>query len=101
VNLELRVQSDEDAIILHCGGHITSGDTCHAFRTAVVDLLRRHHNIIVDLGGVDCMDRRGLEALVGLYSSARTAKASVRFVNLTIDVTDSQRNKIQPHTLAG
>ena len=98
VNLELRIQPDDDAIVLCCDGQIIAGDTSLAFRSAVLDLLHRHHNIIVDLSGVHCMDRRGLETVVSLYSSARTAQARVRFVNLKIEISDSHPRSNQLQT---
>ena len=35
-SLEMRVESAEDAIILHCEGEISAGDTRMAFRSAVL-----------------------------------------------------------------
>lgn len=93
VGLELRIRADSDPVVLYCGGEIVSGESVQAFRSAVIDLLHRHHNVIVDLTGVRRMDRRGLETLVGLYSAARIAHASVKFENLTIEVTDSHTHR--------
>jgi anti-anti-sigma factor len=93
VSLELRIRDDSDPVVLHCGGEIVSGETVQTFRSAVIALLQRHHSVIVDLSGIRCMDRRGLETLVGLYSTARIAHASVKFANLTIEVTDSHTHR--------
>jgi anti-anti-sigma factor len=101
VNLELRVRSEDDAIVLHCQGQITAGETSRAFRSAVMSLLGQHHKIIiVDLSGIHCMDRNGLEVLVSLYSSARTARATLKYDNLTTEVSDSHSNGDQLHILA-
>ena len=89
VNLELRAETDHDAIILHCNGQIVAGETSQTLRSEVVDLLPRHHKIIVDLSGIHCLDRSGLELLVSLYSSARTAGTTLKYVNLRTQLTDS------------
>ena len=101
MNLELRIQPARDVVVLHCGGEITAGDTAQAFRSAVVELLHQHDNVVVDLGGIQCMDRRGLETIVSLYSSARTAQARVRFANLAIGVSDSRDSGKNFQKLAG
>jgi anti-anti-sigma factor len=101
VNLELRTQSGAEAMVLHCAGQIVSGETSQALRSAVVDLLQRHQKVIVDLGKIDYMDRNGLETLVGLYSSARTAKVNVTFENLTIAVSDSHTRSSHLQQRAG
>jgi anti-anti-sigma factor len=100
VNLGLRIQSSDDAVVLYCVGEITSGQTRDAFRSGVIDLLHRHKNV-VDLEKVQCMDRSGLESLVGLYSSAHTARARVKFVNLTIEINDSRPPRPELRKLAG
>ena len=96
---ETHVQPDREAIILYCMGHITRGENAVAFRAAVADSLRRGHTIIVDLGGVERLDRVGLEALVSLYSSARTAGATLKYRNLKVPVSDSHRHQ-QIHSVA-
>jgi anti-anti-sigma factor len=94
VDLELRVESGRDDVtVLHCKGQITAGETSRAFRSEVVDLLPRHHKIIVDLSGIHSLDRSGLEVLVSLYSLARTAKTTLNYRNLKTQLTDSH-----PHT---
>jgi anti-anti-sigma factor len=92
-SLEMRVESAEDAIILHCEGEISAGDTRMAFRSAVLDLLHQNHKIIVDLGGIRSMDRSGLEILVSLYPTARTAGTTLKYENLTAQVSDSRPSR--------
>ena len=88
--LNLDVECIHDEVILHCHGHLTGALTSTAFKAAVVDLLHEHRLITVDLGGIGSLDRRGLETLVALYSSARTAGATIRYEHLSIPLTDSR-----------
>jgi anti-anti-sigma factor len=101
VNLRLRVEpGPDDAIVLHCDGEISAGETSQAFRSGVVDLLPRHHKIMVDLSGIHRLDRSGLEVLVSLYSSARTAGTRLKFVNLTAPLSDSHPHRNRFHKVA-
>ena len=100
VNLELCIQSDQDATTLYCKGEIIAGETSSLFRSAVVELLHQHPNVRVDLSGVHCMDRSGLETLVSLYSSARTSRSRVKFVNLMVAVSDSHQRRSHLQKLA-
>ena len=100
VNLELRTEPGHDAIVLHCNGHIVAGETSQALRSEVVALLPRHHKIIVDLSGVHCLDRSGLEVLVSLYSSARTSGTTLKYMNLRTQLTDSHPHRNQSHKMA-
>ena len=88
--INLRVERIHDELILHCHGHLTGTRTSTAFKTAVVDLLHEHRLVTVDLGGIDFLDRSGLETMVALYSSARTAGATLRYEHLSVPLTDSR-----------
>src|SRR5215472_14822672 len=87
VRLSYHAESRNDALVLHCRGQLTAR-TRLALRSGVLDLLYRHHRIIVDLGRIDYLDRSGLEMIVSLYSSARTAGATLKFVNLATEVSE-------------
>jgi hypothetical protein len=52
----------------------------------VADLLQSNPVVIVDLSQVDYMDSSGLGILVGLYSTARTTKATLKYRNLLASV---------------
>lgn len=101
LDLELRIEPNSNGIILHCKGQITGGRTCLAFRSAVKDLLHRHPTIIVDLSEIHRLDRRGLEVLVSLYPSARSAGSTLKYVNLRTQLRDSEPHKQQQQKLAG
>jgi anti-anti-sigma regulatory factor len=93
VDFEFRVQSAPDGIVLHCKGQITAGETSQAFRATVGNLVSRHPKIIVDLGGIHSLDRRGLELIVSLYSTARTAGATLKYVNLAVPLSDPHHHR--------
>jgi anti-anti-sigma regulatory factor len=99
-NFETDAQPGHDATILYCKGQLTRGENAVAFRAAVADSLRRDHTVIVDLGAVERLDRGGLEALVSLYSSARTAGATLKYRNLKVNVSDSHRHQQIPNVAA-
>jgi anti-anti-sigma regulatory factor len=88
--LEMRIEAGDEAKILYCEGQITCGETSEAFKAAIVELFHQHKNIIVDLGGIRRMDRIALATLVSLYPPARNAGSSVKYVNLTVDVSDAR-----------
>lgn len=100
LDLELRVEPNSNGIVLHCKGQITTGPTCLALRSAVKDLLHRHPTIVVDLSEVHRLDRRGLEVLVSLYPSARSAGSTLKYVNLRTQLRDSDPRKQQQQKLA-
>jgi anti-anti-sigma regulatory factor len=93
VNFDFRVESAPDGIVLYCIGEITAGETSRAFRATVGDLLPRRTKIIVDLGGIQRLDRRGLELIVSLYSTARTAGATLKYVNLAVPVSNPHHSR--------
>jgi len=99
--INLQVERMDDALILHCHGHLTGERTSTTFKAAVVDLLHQHRLVTVDLGGIDSLDRSGLETMVGLYSSARTAGATLRYEHLCVPLTDSRPIKGHPGSLGG
>ena len=91
--INLNVERIHDELILHCQGHLTGGQTSTTFKATVVDLLHQHRMVTVDLGGIDSLDRTGLETMVALYSSARTAGATLRYEHLSVPLTDSRPTK--------
>jgi anti-anti-sigma regulatory factor len=91
MDLDLRVEAACHSVTLHCQGQITAGETRDAFKATIVDLLQRNYEmIIVDLGGIHCLDRNGLATLVSLYSPARNAGKTLKYENLTVPVSDSR-----------
>jgi anti-sigma B factor antagonist len=74
--------------VLDCSGRIIFGDESAALRDIVKQLIGEHKNIVLNLGGVNYIDSGGLGTLVALYTSARSANASIKLSNLTPRVGD-------------
>jgi anti-anti-sigma regulatory factor len=92
-DLEFLVRRVADGVVLVCKGTIGEGETADAFRRAVADLLPHNPKVVVDLSEIHCLDRRGLEIIVSLYATARTAGATLTYVNLTVPVSDRPSKK--------
>ncbi len=90
MSIELRSQIKGDAAVLYCSGQLAADDEAGVLRATVSDLLQQRPEVIVDLAQIDYMDSSSLSVLVGLYSSARTAKSNLKFVNLGISVDYSR-----------
>ena len=64
--LNLKVQENEEAVVLHCNGALVRGEETNLLCTAV-----HHHgrNVILDLSGVTSIDAGGIGALIALQSA--------------------------------
>lgn len=93
LGLEFHTSLRNNDAVLYCKGQIIEGETGVTFKTEVAKLLRQRPKVIVDLGQIQEMDGTGLAVIVGLYSCARTAKATVKFVNLSIPVDHAGPHK--------
>jgi len=69
------------AIVVHCTGKITS-DSIQQFKATVKPLLSESQTVVLDLTNVTYLDSSGLGAIVGLYISAKTARAQLKLINL-------------------
>jgi anti-anti-sigma factor len=64
--LNLKVEENEEAVVLHCNGALVRGEETNLLCTAV-----HHHgkNVILDLSGVTSIDAGGIGALIALQSA--------------------------------
>jgi len=64
--LNLKVQENEEAVVLHCNGALVRGEETNLLCTAV-----HHHGktVILDLSGVTSIDAGGIGALIALQSA--------------------------------
>lgn len=86
MNTDLLAPVDDDTAVLCWQGRLTADESGRVFRAKVVELLKQCPTVIVDLSGVDYMDGSGLGILVGLYSTARTARSTLKYRNLVVSV---------------
>ncbi|HJY79681.1 MAG TPA: STAS domain-containing protein [Candidatus Binatia bacterium] len=93
MGIELRSESSDDAAIIYCSGEVKAGEEGHSLRTTVAEWLRRRRQVTVDLGNVEYIDSGGLGILVSLYPIARTAGATLKYVNLVTRVDYSRPSK--------
>ena len=75
-------------IVVDCSGRIVFGEESASLRILVKDLLTKSRQLVLELGEVAFIDSGGLGALVGLYSSARTAGGDIKLANLSPRVRD-------------
>ena len=93
MGIELRFESSSDKAVIYCSGEVKSGEEGHHLRETVADWLHKYRKVIVDLSGVRYIDGGGLGVLVSLYPIARTAGATLKFVNLVTPVDYSKASK--------
>lgn len=67
--------------IIHCAGRIT-GASNNSLKAAVKPLLTEGKTVVLDLTNLSYMDSSGLGTIVGLYVSAKAAKANLKLINL-------------------
>lgn len=94
MSIEFRSQIKGNAAVLYCSGQLAADDEAGVLRATVSDLLQQRPEVIVDLGQIDYMDSSALSVLVGLYSSARTAKSTLKYVNLAVPVDYSRTSHL-------
>ena len=74
--------------IVECNGRIVLGDESSELRQMVRDLLKDHHQLVLDLGNVAYIDSSGLGVLVALWSSAKKCGGEIKLANLSPEMND-------------
>jgi len=90
MSIELRSETNENAATVYCSGEVKAGEEGRQLRTKVSECLKQSRSVIVDLSNVRYMDSSGLGVLVSLYPIARTAGATLKYVNLVTPVDFSK-----------
>jgi anti-sigma B factor antagonist len=88
MQLKLATRTVDGILIVDCVGRIVFGDESGYLRDTVKQLLLENKRIVLNLGETNYIDSGGLGTLVALYTSARTAGASIKLANLTKRVGD-------------
>ena len=86
MSIDFRSELGDDRAVLYCAGQLRVGDETDRLREFVTRLFCQRSKIVLDLGQVQEIDSGALSVLVGLYSTARTAKGEIEYRNLTIPV---------------
>lgn len=80
-SLSLDIETKGSQSIVHCHGRLVS-ETGNILYTAVRELIRENHCIVLDLTDVKFVDSMGLGTLVRIYVSCKSGGASLQLVNL-------------------
>ena len=86
--LKMNTRLLDGIVVLDCSGRIIFGEETTALREKVKQLLGETKQIVLNLGEVNYIDSGGLGTLVALFTSARSAGASIKLANLTQRVGD-------------
>ena len=87
MSIEFRSEVNADRAILYCAGQLKAGKETSELRERVTHLLHQRSTVVLDLGRIYYIDSGALSVLVGLYSSARTAHAEIKYQNLVTPVS--------------
>ncbi|MCC7153410.1 MAG: STAS domain-containing protein [Bryobacterales bacterium] len=89
MSVSIQVRQVGDVTIMSCTGQITLGEATSAFRNTVREILNKGaQKLLIDLGKVTYLDSSGIGELVGSYSSASRAGASMKLVHLPKKIYD-------------
>ena len=97
VSISLRSKVNDDSAILYCSGQLIAGEEGVLLRRALRELFEQRHKVVVDLANIDYIDSNGLSVLVGMYPAARTAGATIKYVNLATPVDYRRQRMAWPH----
>jgi anti-sigma B factor antagonist len=89
MSFTLQRRTTAGVIVVACGGHMTLGEATSLFRDSLRDILRAgEKKIVLDLADVSYLDSSGVGELVGTYTSATNAGATVKLARLPRKVKD-------------
>jgi anti-sigma B factor antagonist len=77
-----------DITVLKCSGRIVDGEESAALQEHVDALIPESPSIVLDLGGIDFIDSRGLGVLVRLLSHVRVAGGDLKLCSVPARVTE-------------
>lgn len=80
--LTIEARRVDDVAIADCSGRIVFGEETTLLQDRIKALLAETTKIVLNLQNVAYIDSRGLEALVGLYNSARQAGGAIQLCHL-------------------
>ena len=86
--LKLSTRTVEGVTILDCTGRVVFGDESSQLRDEVKRILEKTPNLVLNLHDVSYIDSGGLGTLVGLFTSARSAKGNIKLAGLNHRVID-------------
>jgi anti-sigma B factor antagonist len=81
VRLRLEVHECDGVTLVHCTGRITYRNEAASLSKTVIGLLPGARCLVLDLGGVECIDSAGLGDLVVLYMRTRASDCSFKLAS--------------------
>lgn len=83
MSLQIETRVNGDVTTISCHGDIRLGEGTSLFRNTLREILKSGvRKIILDLGEVNYLDSTGIGEMVGGYTSAHAAGASIRMARL-------------------
>ena len=86
--LKVSTRTVDGVMVVDCSGRIVFGDEAILLREQVKAALAKANAVVISLAGVSYIDSGGLGTLVGLYTSARSAKAQLKLAAMNERVID-------------
>jgi anti-sigma B factor antagonist len=71
-----------DVVVVQCNGRIVGGDDVHTLQLHLEKTFSLHHDVVLQLAGVDFVDSSGLGALVRMVSTARVKGGALKLCAL-------------------
>jgi anti-sigma B factor antagonist len=81
--LQIAISKMDGAIVVYLSGAILFGEDPASLRIFVKQLLKKSHQVVLDLEGVTHIDSGGVGTLVGLYVSARRLGGDIKLASLS------------------
>ena len=85
--LAFTVEHKGDAAIVRCRGRLVAG-LCSDFHAKIKPLFSESKRVVLDLTDLDSVDSMGVDILVRLYASAKSAGSCLELINLNKKVRD-------------
>jgi anti-sigma B factor antagonist len=82
MSLRLDSRPVGDVIVVQCIGRIVAGADVHSLQAYLERVLPKHHDVVLQLEGVEFVDSSGLGALVRLVSTARANGGDLKLCTL-------------------
>jgi anti-anti-sigma factor len=88
VKLKFEVSARQGVVILHCKGRMAYREDAAALMEKVEELLPKTNQLVLEISGVDRIDRTALGELAVILMWARAARCSVRLAGARDHIRD-------------
>lgn len=88
MGLKVSTREQNGVVIVDCAGRVVFGDEAIQLRETVKGILEKPRPVVISLKDVSYVDSGGLGTLVGLFTSAQRAGATIKLAALNSRVID-------------